>query len=486
MQFSLVALFILFRETVEASIVVSVLLQFLARSFPHLKRQVWWGVAAGVALSIVFGVVFSILFYVAKNNLFTGDSKAIFKGCIAWFAAILMTFLAFAMLRYKGWEEKIKRKLEKLAAEALEKEQQGEVEEPEPTTWHGRLRRSYTKTVGVVCLPVGRVLEAFVDVVERGCGKCCTGLETCGRSVRRRMLPSKYGLEEPKQTPGLEDGVVADLAVGRSHSWGIFLVVFSTVLREGIESVIFLAGVGNNDPQSLILPGVVGLVCGLAVGFFLYYTGKQVKDIKYLLIFMSLLLFFIAAGQVMLGTYFLMTGGMFGYCSVWVNDRPWYMQPVWRIKCCIVNDLPGNEFWVLSRAIVGYTDQPSLLEVIFYFAYWFLIIVLAVYKGFTGSLFDADYKYKRQMAKEAKEREAQEAALAQQLQFSPDGVALAALHKKDPLQHGSSLEAGLPGPLDSSSSDSAPKALSGGNGDSTPGSSAEHAPHREVPAAARQ
>ncbi len=37
--FSVIALFILFRETVEASIIVAVLLQFLNRSFPHLKRQ---------------------------------------------------------------------------------------------------------------------------------------------------------------------------------------------------------------------------------------------------------------------------------------------------------------------------------------------------------------------------------------------------------------------------------------------------------------
>jgi hypothetical protein len=37
--FSIIALFIIFRETIEASIIVSVLLQFLHRSFPVLKRQ---------------------------------------------------------------------------------------------------------------------------------------------------------------------------------------------------------------------------------------------------------------------------------------------------------------------------------------------------------------------------------------------------------------------------------------------------------------
>ncbi|GFH11544.1 uncharacterized protein HaLaN_07057, partial [Haematococcus lacustris] len=37
--FSIVALFIIFRETIEASLIVSVLLQFLSRSFPQLRKQ---------------------------------------------------------------------------------------------------------------------------------------------------------------------------------------------------------------------------------------------------------------------------------------------------------------------------------------------------------------------------------------------------------------------------------------------------------------
>lgn len=35
----------------------------------------------------------------------------IFKGVVAWIASIFIAFLAFAMLRYKGWEDKWARKL---------------------------------------------------------------------------------------------------------------------------------------------------------------------------------------------------------------------------------------------------------------------------------------------------------------------------------------------------------------------------------------
>ena len=54
---------------------------------------------------------------------------------------------------------------------------------------------------------------------------------------------------------------------------GIFLLAFTTTLREGIEAVVFLAGVtAGQKVQSVILPCFVGLLMGLAVGVVLYYT----------------------------------------------------------------------------------------------------------------------------------------------------------------------------------------------------------------------
>ncbi len=47
------------------------------------------------------------------------------------------------------------------------------------------------------------------------------------------------------------------------------------------------------------------------------------KHIKWLIIGMSVVIFFIATGQVNLGTYSLMNAGLFGYCSPWMIERPW-------------------------------------------------------------------------------------------------------------------------------------------------------------------
>lgn len=154
--FNPIPLFILFREAIEASIVVAVLLTFLTRASPRLKKHgavqrtmstrhtqphglnamrrsayapqhavaesmsrpardhvpaVWWGVAAGIGISLVLAGVFAVLFYVAQNNVFTGKNLLIFKGTVGWVACIFITYLAFAMLRYEGWEAKWERKL---------------------------------------------------------------------------------------------------------------------------------------------------------------------------------------------------------------------------------------------------------------------------------------------------------------------------------------------------------------------------------------
>lgn len=41
------------------------------------------------------------------------------QGAICWVAAIFITMLAFAMLRYKGWETKWERKLQATAAKKV-------------------------------------------------------------------------------------------------------------------------------------------------------------------------------------------------------------------------------------------------------------------------------------------------------------------------------------------------------------------------------
>jgi high-affinity iron transporter len=73
--FSVPAFFILFRETLEAAIILSVMLILVEKIFAHdpsLKRRmqwhVWLGVLMGVVLSLAAATIFVSLYYtVAKH-----------------------------------------------------------------------------------------------------------------------------------------------------------------------------------------------------------------------------------------------------------------------------------------------------------------------------------------------------------------------------------------------------------------------------------
>jgi high-affinity iron transporter len=56
-----------------------------------------------------------------------------------------------------------------------------------------------------------------------------------------------------------------------AEKYAMFILPFITVLREGIEAIVFVAGVSFTSPASAFpLPVVVGLLAGFAVGYLLY------------------------------------------------------------------------------------------------------------------------------------------------------------------------------------------------------------------------
>jgi high-affinity iron transporter len=58
---------------------------------------------------------------------------------------------------------------------------------------------------------------------------------------------------------------------GKSRKYAMFVLPFITVLREGLEAVIFVGGVSLTEPATAFpLAVIVGILCGLLVGYFIY------------------------------------------------------------------------------------------------------------------------------------------------------------------------------------------------------------------------
>lgn len=76
----------------------------------------------------------------------------------------------------------------------------------------------------------------------------------------------------------------------------MFVLPFITVLREGLEAVVFVGGVGLSTPaKAFPIPVILGLLAGFLVGYFLY-KGNRYMSIEYFLIVSTWILYLVAAG----------------------------------------------------------------------------------------------------------------------------------------------------------------------------------------------
>ena len=81
-----------------------------------------------------------------------------------------------------------------------------------------------------------------------------------------------------------------------SEKYAMFLLPFVTVLREGLEAVIFIGGVSLGLPAtSFPLAVICGLVAGILIGF-LIYKGGNFAPIQIFLIMSTCFLYLVGAG----------------------------------------------------------------------------------------------------------------------------------------------------------------------------------------------
>ncbi|MEW5313705.1 MAG: hypothetical protein WDW38_005248 [Sanguina aurantia] len=297
--FSVITMLIIMRETMEVSIIIAIMLQLMTRlNLAQLRRQVWLGAIAGVVISISLGVIFIAVFYVAQKNLFSGDSEAKFKGSMSWIAAVLVTVLAFAMLRFYTMEARMKTKLQNATL---------------------------------------------------------TSMQT-------------------------------------SQRWPIFILACTAVFREGIETVVFLAGISTEiDAPANSMPAavVVGIILGIIVGAVVYYTGRSIQSIFWFFAASCIFMLFIGAGLVPNGTHEFAEAGVFGVFEVEEGSEEqlsWSNTPLYDWSGCCSSD-EDTTFFGFMRTLFGYYSSPTKLMVLLYWMYWTGVLCLLAWKLFRGTLY---------------------------------------------------------------------------------------------------
>ena len=162
-------------------------------------------------------------------------------------------------------------------------------------------------------------------------------------------------------TTDLEQDVRQAAVAG--SSWALFSLAFVAVVREGIETVLFLtAATFSTTPAQTLAGGALGLVIASLLGWLMFATGKRLNARAFFRATGILLILF-AAGLVAHGVHELQEAAIL----------PTIIEHVWDANY-ILNE--GSAVGTFLKALFGYNGNPSLIELLSYLGYYLVIFLL--------------------------------------------------------------------------------------------------------------
>ncbi|KAK5726067.1 high-affinity iron permease [Elasticomyces elasticus] len=164
-----------------------------------------------------------------------------------------------------------------------------------------------------------------------------------------------------------------------TQKYAMFLLPFITVLREGLEAVVFIGGVGLSLPATAFpLAVVCGLGAGIAVGYLIYRGANQSK-LQIFLIISTCFLYLVAAGLFSKAVWSFEIHAWskaIGGDAAEVGSGPGSYNihnSVWHVNCCNA-EINGGGGWGIFNAILGWQNSATYGSVISYNLYWVVVI----------------------------------------------------------------------------------------------------------------
>jgi high-affinity iron transporter len=185
-----------------------------------------------------------------------------------------------------------------------------------------------------------------------------------------------------------------------TNKYALAILSFSAVFREGVETVILITGISQGNPESLPIPGIIGIFIGVVFGYFVCFTSRPI-NLKYFMIINSAIMFALGAGLFIYSIHEFQEADLFGpWKGVPYAYRPWQNQYIADFSKCCSSDKPSTDgsgkrkptFFTLMRALFGYQAKPTRLEIIMYCGYWFLVISGLTYKVVKGTIWGVQAK----------------------------------------------------------------------------------------------
>ena len=162
-----------------------------------------------------------------------------------------------------------------------------------------------------------------------------------------------------------------DAALDSRARWGLGLLAFQAVGREGLETVIFtLAIVFSASAAGALSGALIGLACSLGIAFMIYKAGHKMNLGRFFTVIGVLLMVF-AAGLLADSIQNMQELG-------WL---PVLTTPLWHsARLLSENSAIGD----VLHSFFGYSDAPTPLQLVAYVAY--LAVAVAIYLGLRAKL----------------------------------------------------------------------------------------------------
>lgn len=145
-----------------------------------------------------------------------------------------------------------------------------------------------------------------------------------------------------------------------SQSLGIFSIVFIAVLREGVETVIFLTALPSEGLLT-ILGAIIGFIVAVSLAY-VYFSQSRRFSLKTFFQVTSILLLIFAAGMIAYGIHELQEAGAV----------PILIEHLWDVNFLLNENSPIG---LVLKGLVGYNANPSLIEVLAYFSYLLVMLL---------------------------------------------------------------------------------------------------------------
>ncbi len=149
-------------------------------------------------------------------------------------------------------------------------------------------------------------------------------------------------------------------ALQKKEIWIIAILAFTAVVREGIETVIFLKALSIQSEGTLSLwGGFLGLVAAVSLAGIIFLSSRNISPKKFFQVTGYLLLF--------------IAGGLLAHSVVEFQGAgilPTVMKPVYNLES-ILSEKEGIGSFL--KALFGYDSNPSLFAVIAYILYFSIL-----------------------------------------------------------------------------------------------------------------